>query len=53
MQARFRVAGNNAFKAGKWTEAVEGYTRAIELDPEDKVTTTYNRAIPLAYSRGS
>lgn len=31
------LPGNDAFKAGKWTEAVEGYTRAIDLDPEDKV----------------
>ena len=32
-----QYAGNDAFKAGKWTEAVEGYTRAIDLDPDNKV----------------
>ncbi len=29
--------GNEAFKAGKWKEAVEGYTKAIDIDPDNKV----------------
>jgi tetratricopeptide (TPR) repeat protein len=33
----FKSQGNEAFKQGSWKEAVEKYTQAIELDPEDKV----------------
>ena len=28
-----RTAGNNAFKRGDWTQAVEAYTRALAVDP--------------------
>ncbi len=38
MQAEaFKSQGNEAFKSGKWVEAVAEYTKAIELDPDDKV----------------
>lgn len=29
--------GNEAFKTGKWKEAIEGYTKAIDIDPDNKV----------------
>ncbi len=38
MQAEaFKSEGNEAFKSGKWADAVAEYTKAIELDPDDKV----------------
>jgi tetratricopeptide (TPR) repeat protein len=33
----FKASGNDAFKAGKWLEAVDWYTKAIGLEPEDRV----------------
>lgn len=33
----FLCPGNEAFKTGKWKEAIEGYTRAIDIDPDNKV----------------
>ncbi|CBJ26302.1 Heat shock protein 40 like protein [Ectocarpus siliculosus] len=33
----FKNEGNEAFKTGKWKEAIEGYTRAIDIDPDNKV----------------
>ncbi|CAM9705204.1 unnamed protein product [Phaeothamnion confervicola] len=33
----YKNSGNDAFKAGKWTEAVDWYTKAIDLDPDDRV----------------
>ncbi len=33
----FKSQGNEAFKNGKWEEAVAEYTKAIELDPDDKI----------------
>ncbi len=33
----FKSQGNEAFKNGKWKEAVTEYTKAIELDPDDKI----------------
>lgn len=31
------ILGNEAFKSGLWKEAIEGYTRAIDIDPDNKV----------------
>lgn len=33
-------SGNEAFKAGQWKKAIEGYTRAIDIDPDNKVRRT-------------
>lgn len=33
----FKLAGNESFKKGEWEEAVEWYTKAIDLDPDDRV----------------
>ncbi|CAM9155146.1 unnamed protein product [Choristocarpus tenellus] len=46
---RFKGEGNAAFKAGKWTEAVQGYSRAIDLDPEDKASLVYYSNRSAAY----
>lgn len=44
----FKTQGNEAIKAGKFREAVEQYTKAIELDSEN-ATFYANRAI--AYTK--
>lgn len=34
-------SGNEDFKTGKWKEAIEGYTKAIDIDPDNKVCTIF------------
>lgn len=47
--------GNEAFKTGKWKDAIEGYTKAIDIDPDNKVLYEYlsHRINPLAASSPS
>eukprot|EP00611_Tribonema_gayanum_P010729 TRINITY_DN2080_c0_g2_i3.p1 TRINITY_DN2080_c0_g2~~TRINITY_DN2080_c0_g2_i3.p1 ORF type:complete len:484 (-),score=203.12 TRINITY_DN2080_c0_g2_i3:489-1895(-) len=33
----FKTHGNEAFKKGQWQEAIDWYSKAIDLDPEDRV----------------
>ena len=44
--------GNDAFKAGKWKEAIEGYTKAIDIDPDNKVKS-FLRGTRLAPSQSA
>lgn len=34
---RLSISGNEAFKTGLWKEAIEWYSRAIDIDPDNKV----------------
>lgn len=45
---RLKEAGNSAFKAGKYQEAIDTYTTALEVDPSNKNTNSkilQNRAL--------
>jgi DnaJ family protein C protein 7 len=45
---RLKEAGNNAFKAGRYQEAIDTYTTALEVDPANKNTNSkilQNRAL--------
>lgn len=44
-EARHREAGNVAFRAGKYQEALQHYTRAIQAHPEQAATAYSNRAM--------
>jgi amidase len=44
-EARLREAGNVAFRAGKYKEALQHYTRAIQAHPEQAAAAYSNRAM--------